>query len=69
MLFSMASLARHLGIDPDSVLRRAAMKFELRFNRVENSVQAASRSWQDWRLEELEELWQQAKTDLASSDL
>jgi uncharacterized protein YabN with tetrapyrrole methylase and pyrophosphatase domain len=45
------------------------MKFELRFNRVENSVQAASRSWQDWRLEELEELWQQAKTDLASSDL
>ncbi len=68
LLFSMASLARHLGIDPDSVLRRAAMKFELRFNRVENSVQAASRSWQDWRLEELEELWQQAKTDLASSD-
>lgn len=67
LLFSMASLARHLGIDPDSALRRAGMKFELRFKRVENNVLAGDRSWQEWRLEELEELWQKAKTDLASN--
>jgi hypothetical protein len=35
---------------------------------VENHVRAQGRPWQDWRLEELEELWQQAKTDPVSSD-
>ncbi len=68
LLFSMGSLARHLGIDPESALRRAALKFESRFGQVENRVRAQGRPWQDWRLEELEDLWQQAKTDLASSD-
>ncbi|MCZ6516890.1 MAG: nucleoside triphosphate pyrophosphohydrolase [Gammaproteobacteria bacterium] len=68
LLFSMGSLARHLDIDPESALRRAALKFESRFGQVENHVRAQGRPWQDWRLEELEELWQQAKTDPVSSD-
>ena len=69
LLFSMASLARHLRIDPESALRRAAVKFELRFGKMENSLRTLGRPWQDWPLEELEELWQQAKTDPVSSDL
>ncbi len=36
LLFSMGSLARHLGVDPESALRRAAVKFESRFGQVEN---------------------------------
>ena len=68
LLFSMGSLARHLDIDPESALRRAALKFESRFGHVENHVRAQGRPWQDWQLEELEELWQQAKTDPVSSD-
>jgi len=68
LLFSMGSLARHLGVDPESALRRAALKFESRFGQVENRLRDQGRRWQEVRLEELEDLWQQAKTNPANSD-
>jgi nucleoside triphosphate diphosphatase len=68
LLFSMGSLARHLGIDPESALRRAAVKFESRFGQVENRLREQGRPWQDLRLEELEDLWQQAKKDPATDN-
>jgi ATP diphosphatase len=69
LLFSMGSLARHLGIDPESALRRAAVKFESRFGQVENRLREQGRPWQDVPLEELEDLWQQAKKGPATGNL
>ncbi len=65
----MGRLARHLGVDPETALRRAAVKFESRFGPVDNSLRDQGRRWQDVRLEELEDLWQQAKKDPTTGNL
>ncbi len=58
LLFVMANLSRHLGIDPEAALRRANEKFRRRFSHIEarlgDGIGAAS-------LEEMEALWVEAK--------
>lgn len=61
VLFVVANLARQLGIDPEVALRHANAKFERRFGHVERSLQAAGRTLQQASLEEMEDLWQEAK--------
>ncbi|HZH12623.1 MAG TPA: nucleoside triphosphate pyrophosphohydrolase [Microvirga sp.] len=61
LLFSVTNLARHFGIDPEAALRRTNAKFERRFGAVEDSLKARGRSLSDASLEEMEELWIQAK--------
>ena len=52
------NLARHLDLDPELAARRAVDRFEERFRQVE---QLAERSLEDMTLEEMDELWEQAK--------
>jgi nucleoside triphosphate diphosphatase len=61
LLFSVANLARHFGIDPEAALRRTNAKFERRFGAVEEALQNQERSLHDASLEEMEELWVRAK--------
>ena len=61
LLFVLTNLARKLDIDPAHALRRANAKFELRFRAVERS--AGSRAeLEAMSLDEMEALWQQAKS-------
>lgn len=62
LLFSVANLARHLGIEPEAAVRRANRKFEDRFHYVEARLREAGRTPQDCTLDELERLWGEAKT-------
>ncbi|MFZ8959658.1 MAG: nucleoside triphosphate pyrophosphohydrolase, partial [Paracoccaceae bacterium] len=62
LLFVMANLGRHLGVEPESALRAANEKFTRRFNYIENELQADGRSADQSNLEEMEALWQEAKT-------
>ena len=61
LLFAMANLARKLGIDAESALRKANEKFTQRFGRVEEVFEQRGKSLQDATLEEMEEVWQQIK--------
>ncbi|HEY7057525.1 MAG TPA: nucleoside triphosphate pyrophosphohydrolase [Vicinamibacterales bacterium] len=61
LLFSIANLARKLGIEPESALRKANDKFTTRFAALEERVHAQHRSLQDMALEELERLWAKVK--------
>lgn len=61
LLFAMANLARHLNIDPEAALRAANAKFTRRFQYMEASLAAKGVDPTSMSLEELEELWQQAK--------
>ena len=63
LLFTMVNLARHLQLEPETSLRAANRKFELRFRRMEATLQAEGRDMQELNLSELEALWQQAKRE------
>jgi uncharacterized protein YabN with tetrapyrrole methylase and pyrophosphatase domain len=62
LLFSIANLARKLGIEPESALREANEKFAERFAALERRFEESGRSIHDATLEEMEEVWQQVKT-------
>jgi nucleoside triphosphate diphosphatase len=57
LLFSIANLARRLGIDAESALRKANEKFTKRFTEVEERLHAKGRSVHDASLEEMEAEW------------
>lgn len=61
LLFSVASLARHAGVDPEEELRRANAKFERRFAHVEQRVAESGRSWQATDPATLDAYWNEAK--------
>lgn len=63
LLFACANLSRHLGVDPESALRRANAKFERRFRRVEALLASEDRAPADVDLETMEAAWQQAKRE------
>jgi MazG family protein len=61
LLFSIAQLARRLGIESESALRKANEKFTKRFEALERRFEAMGRSVQGATLEEMEEVWRQIK--------
>lgn len=61
LLFSIANLARKLGIDPESALRKANDKFSVRFAALEAEFARRQRSIHEAPLEEMEDVWEQVK--------
>lgn len=61
LLFVMANLARHLGVDPEAALRRTNAKFTRRFAAIEAALSAEGRTPEDSTLEEMDGLWEAAK--------
>jgi MazG family protein len=62
ILFAAANLARHLGIDPEAALRGTNAKFEHRFQAIEAGLGAIGKTPDQATLEEMEALWQAAKS-------
>jgi ATP diphosphatase len=61
LLFAVVNLARHLGADPEAVLRATNQKFERRFAAIERALAKQGRSAQDATLTEMDALWDEAK--------
>jgi uncharacterized protein YabN with tetrapyrrole methylase and pyrophosphatase domain len=61
LLFATASLARKYDIDPEQALKAALKKFTQRFQKMEDRVKESGKRFQDYNLEQLEEIWQQGK--------
>jgi tetrapyrrole methylase family protein/MazG family protein len=62
VLFTVVNLARKLNIDAEGAMRDANAKFDRRFRYMERYAQAIGRELGDMSLDELEDLWQAAKT-------
>jgi len=61
LLFTAMNLARHLRVDPESALRRSTAKFRTRFAAMEREA-GGSEILKQLAPEELEQMWEQAKT-------
>jgi nucleoside triphosphate diphosphatase len=61
LLFAVVSLARHLGADPEGLLRATNLKFERRFASIEKALAARGKMPGDATLEEMDALWDEAK--------
>lgn len=63
LLFTCVNLARKLGIDPETALRRGNAKFERRFRRLEALLAADGKDPQDLDIDALEAYWTRAKDE------
>ena len=62
LLFALVNLARHVRADPEMALRRTNAKFERRFAHIERALAAKGRTLDGASLEEMDALWNEAKT-------
>jgi MazG family protein len=61
LLFVLANLARHYGIDPEAALRGANAKFERRFQFIEDRLRKVGKAPAESDLAEMDALWDAAK--------
>jgi ATP diphosphatase len=62
LLFTLVNLSRKLGIDPDAALAGTNAKFRRRLGSVEARLAEDGRTLADAELEELDRLWEAAKS-------
>ena len=62
ILFVMVNVARHMKVDSESALKHANRKFKGRFRYLESELARHGRKPEDASLDEMEALWQEAKT-------
>ena len=61
LFFVLVNIARYLSLDPESALKKTNRKFKRRFQWMEERLRAGGRGPEQASMDELEELWQQAK--------
>ncbi|MGD0191960.1 MAG: nucleoside triphosphate pyrophosphohydrolase [Rhizomicrobium sp.] len=64
LLFAVTNLARHMKIDPETALRAANAKFVRRFQVIERTLKARGTSPAEATLNEMEEIWVSAKSEV-----
>ena len=63
LMFVMANLSRHMGLDPEAALRGANAKFTRRFQRIEDLLAETGRTPDQSDLVEMDALWNRAKAE------
>lgn len=62
LLFVIVNLARQLDVEPETALKRTNRKFRQRFRFIEDELKKAGKDISDSTLNEMDELWDKAKT-------
>ncbi len=63
LLFAVINAARLYGVNPENALERTNRKFIRRFNHIEEGARAAGHTLKELSLDQMEELWQEAKKE------
>ena len=61
LLFVVTNIARQLNVEPEAALKLSNRKFRRRFDYIETRLREQNRKFAETTLDELEELWQEAK--------
>jgi len=61
LLFAATNIARHLRVEPEAALKLTNRKFRQRFGFIEKKLHERNQTFDATTLDELEELWQEAK--------
>ena len=67
VLFSLVNLARFLNLSAEEALRKTMTRFTTRFQHMEETLRRDDRRFREVGLEEMERLWQQAKSQARAS--
>lgn len=62
LLFVVVNLARHLDVEPETALKKTNRKFRQRFKFIEDELRADGKRLEDTSLDELDRLWEKAKS-------
>ncbi|MBD3298437.1 MAG: nucleoside triphosphate pyrophosphohydrolase [candidate division Zixibacteria bacterium] len=62
LLFALVNLARHLKVDPETALSKTNRRFTRRFAYIEQQLAKDNRSLNDATLDEMDRLWETAKS-------
>lgn len=62
LIFAVANLARHAGVDPEGAVRATNRKFERRFAFIEQQLNSRGSSTEAATLDEMDALWNEAKS-------
>lgn len=68
LLFAVVNVARHLDVEPETALRAATTRFRRRFTEVERQARDRGVNLTDLSIDELDELWNEAKRQLAAEE-
>lgn len=63
LLFVITNIARRLNVEPEAALKLSNRKFRKRFGYIERNLRERDLKFDDTTIDELEELWQEAKKD------
>ncbi len=63
LLFATVSLARKLGVDPETALRKTVDRFQSRFEYIEDRLAERGKKPRDSDLAEMDAMWELAKRD------
>ncbi|MEW6380062.1 MAG: nucleoside triphosphate pyrophosphohydrolase [bacterium] len=65
ILFALVNMARFIKVDPDRALSRSITRFICRFQLIEKKARERGKVLQEMSLQEMDELWEEAKKDMA----
>ncbi|MDC3006232.1 nucleoside triphosphate pyrophosphohydrolase [bacterium] len=61
LFFTLVNLSRHYNLEPEDIIRKANLKFEKRFRKMEDEANKTKVNLEDLEINELEKLWQKIK--------